>query len=63
MILALKASEIATRCGNGERGRSRIEVEDRLLLYGVYIERDGTAKDKGVKLSFPVLSDSANSPF
>ena len=63
MILTLKASEIATYRGNGERGRSRIEMKDRLLFYGVHIERDRLAKDKGVKLSFPVLPHSADSPF
>jgi hypothetical protein len=63
VILALKASEIATYCGNRERGGSRIEVKDGLLFYGVYIERDRTAEDKCVKLSFPVLSHSADSSF
>lgn len=63
MILALKTSEIAAHRRNGERGRSGIEMKNRFFLDGVDIERDGTAKDKGIKLSFPVLPHSANSLF
>jgi hypothetical protein len=63
MILTLEASEIATHSGHGERGRPWKEMKEWLLLNRVHIQRDRAAIDKGVKLSFPVLSYSADSPF
>jgi hypothetical protein len=38
-------------------------MEQGFLLNGVYIERDRTAIDKGIELSFPVLSHPTQSPF
>jgi hypothetical protein len=63
MILTLEASEIAAHSGHGERGRSWKEMKEWFLLNRVHIQRDRAAIDKGVKLSFPVLSYSADSPF
>jgi hypothetical protein len=63
MILTLEASEIAPHRGHGEGGRPRKEMEEWLLFNRVYIQRDCTAIDKGIKLSFPVLSYSTESPF
>jgi hypothetical protein len=62
MILALEASEIAAHSGQGERGRPRKEMKEWLFFNGVHIQRDRTAVDKGVKLSFSVLSHSTKSP-
>jgi hypothetical protein len=59
----LKTTKIAAHCSDRERGRSGIEMKDRLLFYRVYIERDGAAVDKAVKFSFPVLSHPADPPF
>jgi hypothetical protein len=63
MILALKASKITAHSGYGERGRPWKEMKEWLLFNGVHIQRDGAAIDKGVELSFMVLSHSADSPF
>jgi len=63
VILTLEASEIASYSGDGERARPREEMEEWLLLDGIHIQRDRTAVDEGVKLPFPVLSDSAKAPF
>jgi hypothetical protein len=63
MILTLEASEIASHSGYGERIRPWKQMKEWLLLDGVHIQRDRTAVDEGVELSFPVLSDSAESPF
>ena len=38
-------------------------MKDRLLFNGVHIQADRTTVDKGVKLSLPVLSHAAKSPF
>jgi len=38
-------------------------MKEWLLFNGVHIQRDGTAIDKGVKLSFTVFSYSADPPF
>jgi len=62
MILTLEASEITADSGHRERGRSWKEMEERFLLNGVYIERDRTAINKRIELSFPVLSHPAQSP-
>jgi hypothetical protein len=37
-------------------------MKEWLLFNRVHIQRDGTAIDKGVKRSFPVLSYSADAP-
>jgi hypothetical protein len=63
MVLTLETSEIATHSRHGERCRPRKEMKEWLLFNGVHIQGDGTAIDKGVKLSFPVLSYSTDSPF
>jgi hypothetical protein len=63
MILTLETSEIATHRGYGERGRPWEEMEERFLFNGVYIQRDRTAIDKGIKSSFPVLSHPAETSF
>jgi hypothetical protein len=63
MILTLEASEIASYSGDGERARPWKEMKEWLLLDGVHIQRDRTTVDEGVKLPFPVFSDSTESPF
>jgi len=63
MILTLEASEITSHSGDGERARPWKEMKEWLLLDGVYIQRDCTTVDEGVKLRFPVLSDSTESSF
>jgi hypothetical protein len=63
MVLTLEASEIATHSRDRERCRPRKEMKEWLLFNGVHIQRDGTAIDKSVKLSFPVLSHSTDAPF
>jgi hypothetical protein len=63
MILTLKASEITAHSGYRERGRSRKEMKERLLFNGVHVQRDRTAINKRIKLSFPVLSHPTESPF
>jgi hypothetical protein len=61
MILTLEASEITSHSSDGERTRPWKEMKEWLLLDGVHIQRDRTAVDEGVKLPFPVLSDSTES--
>jgi hypothetical protein len=63
MILALEASKIATHSCHGERGRPWKEMEEWLFFNGVHIERDRPAVNKGVKLSFPVLSHATEPSF
>ena len=63
MILTLEASEIASHGSDGERARSGKDVKERLLLDGVHIQRNRTTVDEGVKLAFPVLAHSTDSPF
>jgi hypothetical protein len=60
MVLALKASKIATHSSNGKRARSRKEVEDRLFFNRVHIQGDRTTEDEGVKLSLSVLSHATD---
>jgi hypothetical protein len=63
MILALETSEIAAYSGHGERGRPWKDMKQWLLFNGVHIQRDRTAINKGIKLPFPVLSNSTDPPF
>jgi hypothetical protein len=60
MILTLKTSEITTHRSDGEGGGPWKEMKDGLLFYGIHIEGDGATKDKGIKLSIPVLTYSAD---
>ena len=63
MILTLEASEIATHGGDGERARSGKDVKERLLFDRVHVQGDRTAINESVKLAFPVLPYSTDSPF
>jgi hypothetical protein len=63
MILTLEASEVATHRRDGEGGRPRTKMKEWLLFNGVHIQRDGATIDQGIKLSFAILSYSADSPF
>ena len=63
MILTLEASEIAPYSGYGKRARSGKEVKERFFFNRVDIERDRTTVDEGIKLAFPVLAHSTDSPF
>jgi len=63
VILALKTTEIAAYRSYRERGRPGIEMKERLLFHRVNIEGDGSAINKAVKFSFPVLSHPADPPF
>jgi len=38
-------------------------MKERFLFNGVHIQRDRTAINKGMELSFPILSHPAESPF
>jgi hypothetical protein len=63
MILTLKASEITTHSRDGERARPGKDVKEWLLFDRVHIQRDRPTVDEGVKLPFPVLPHSTDSPF
>jgi hypothetical protein len=38
-------------------------VKDRFLLDRIHIQRDGSSKDEGIQLSFPILPDSTDPSF
>jgi hypothetical protein len=38
-------------------------MKERFLLNRIYIQRDRTAINKGIELSFPVLTNPTQSPF
>jgi len=62
VVLALKASEVASHRSHGERLGSGKEMKKRLFFNRVHMHRDRTTKNQGVKLPLPILPHSTDPP-
>jgi hypothetical protein len=59
-VLTVCAFKIASHRSDGKRACSRIEIEKRLLLYGIDVSSDNLSIDQTVKTSTPVFANAAD---